>query len=691
MTRSRMRWAALSLFSLSFVLSGCPDPEPTIDDVVFGEKLGLPACDDATIGEYPDHRCFTYRAVGGVSMGGGASSRLAFSHPELFDVVGVMGTPFADLRFLWEMILGNHLSGFCPLEQLEAEMALDPASLNDPTNPNVFCGSHDSWPMEGSDQVAPGLFPVSEGSACSMFRSDFNNWYQGPEEGRGGGFGRNGLHEIFHDMVAAFGNPLTYNPDSNYFPVGVPETWHVTPGDNDFDIASLCDNPIVLEGVYNREYNPDGSYDVITFCDGNTDGSGIYDPTDANREKNVIEFALAVDLNGNGKRDYAEPILLNARERWADFGADGLADEDEAGYDSDSNKDPAGDNWDPVTNPTGTEGNWKVDEGEDWDDDGLDGVPATGDFGEGNGDYDVSPTLQRLFDRSPTELYDSISDDQVARLDVWMDAGIRDFLNTAQITNSLFATMAARVPDAKAYDDFPTLPGIDGPYVYFDADYTRSAMGQIAYLRYGDQAICPGSDDILGDGNHVGPDIIHRLYTLFGFLSARMPPEGRDRSIGGDVIDLESPNGTIGDFGFLENFYSETVGRDVDYGVMLPPDYYLSDRQEERYPVLYYFHGQGMNASDMVAIGLVLWGAMKEANSTERIEAGLTDFQRAIIIWADGECLGDECWTGNFYADFEGLPRDDRRYEGAFIDLMNHVEDTYRVKKPRLVPKGELK
>ena len=191
----------------------------------------------------------------------------------------------------------------------------------------------------------------------------------------------------------------------------------------------------------------------------------------------------------------------------------------------------------------------------------------------------------------------------------------------------------------------------------------------------------------MGEGNHVGPSIVNRLYTLFSFLSARIPPEGRDTSFGGDIEDLESPTGSLEDFGFLDSYPSEVLGRDNEFGVLLPPDYYLerSIENDERYPVMYFLHGQGQSAADMVLAGLAIWGSMKESFRSDRQAAGLTDLQRAIIIWADGECKEDECWTGNFYANFQGLPREDRRYEDAMIELMKVVEDRYRTKRPSLV------
>ena len=212
--------------------------------------------------------------------------------------------------------------------------------------------------------------------------------------------------------------------------------------------------------------------------------------------------------------------------------------------------------------------------------------------------------------------------------------------------------MQYRDIDARTFDDFTSMPGIpEGEsFTYFKADYSREAMGQISYLRYGDPDMCPASDEIMGEGNHVGPSIVNRLYTLFSFLSARIPPEGRDTSFGGDVTDLESPQGKLEDFGFLDSYESEALGRENEFGVLLPPDYYLerSIENDERYPVMYFFHGQGQSAADMVLAGLAVWGSMKESFRSDRQAAGLTDLQRAIIIWADGECKDDECWTGIF-------------------------------------------
>lgn len=671
--------------------AACEDPPPP--EVVFGEAHGLPACDQATVDANPDKRCFTWRAVAGVSMGGGTASRLGFSEPSLYDVVGVMGTPFADTEFFFGMLERSHLSGFCSKEVLEAALAAG-QSLDDPSNPALNCGIHDVWPLpeDNPQQARPGYQVAVEDSDCAMFQSDYNHWYRGPDEGRGGGFTRNGLIEIVHDLLAAYGNLLYFNPESNYFPPGVDEGWHVAPhsADEAQVQASLCANPRVIPNFYNAEWNPEGTYNAITFCDGSSGRSGDYDPLDPQARSIPVEFAVALDMNGNGVRDWAEPVLINNRERWRDLGADGLASVEEPGYDHLTNPDPSGDDFDTLKNPTGAEANLRHDEGESYDDFGLDGVAATGDFGEGNGGYDLAPALQRAFDRSPAAYFNAMPQSQVDRLDVWLDAGIRDFLNTAQITNALFHDLKERQPSASVFNDFDSLPGVTDGYIYYAPDYSRDAMGKITYLRYGDTEVCPSSDDVLGDGNHVGPDVVDRMFTLFSFMSARMPAQGRDLAYGGGIEDMESPTGRLQDFSFLSTFDSEVLGKSQEYGVLLPPDYYLPEMQEQGYPVLYFFHGQGMDVQGTTAIGLPIWPSMKESARNDRLQAGVTDLQRIILVFVDGNCAGDECWTGNFYADFEGLPSDHRRFEDAFFELQRHIEKTYRVKKPELIPVSEL-
>ncbi|MBN2497932.1 MAG: hypothetical protein JXR96_25280 [Deltaproteobacteria bacterium] len=82
-------------------------------------------------------------------------------------------------------------------------------------------------------------------------------------------------------------------------------------------------------------------------------------------EDNRADRDEYTDANGNGEYDPEEPF--------DDWGTDGLRDRNEPGYDAETNPDPSGDNYDPETNPTGTEGNGLYEPGEPFDDENENG------------------------------------------------------------------------------------------------------------------------------------------------------------------------------------------------------------------------------------------------------------------------------------------------------------------------------
>lgn len=405
-----------------------------------------------------------------------------------------------------------------------------------------------------------------------------------------------------------------------------------------------------------------------------------------------IEFALAVDYNRNGRRDYGEPLIDNSAERFHDVGPDGCAsvDEDDTGgcggdsYDPIANPDPGGDDYDYLHNPLGTENNFLYDAGEPYDDHGLDGVPATGDFGEGDGLFTRSTNLEAGLQLNARHRVLDMPAADFDRLDWWLDAGIRDFINSSQSTNQLFGALRHREPDTRVYDGEPTLPGHSSQtFWYLNVDYSPESIGKNAYLRYGDPAICPGVDEVFGSGNHVGPgnQILERLYTVLSFTTYRMP-EGDFDYIDLDFDQLDGPTDQISDFMRLEHMFSSSLDREIDYGLVLPPDYYI--HPEARYPVIYFMHGQGQSAADLVLSGIVFFTNQKESFLDSRVAEGRSDWQKKIIVFVDGECRSEDCYTGNFYVNFRGLP-DGRQFEDALLELMRHVDDTYRTKRPKVI------
>ena len=69
-----------------------------------------------------EERLYTYRAIAGISMGGGLA-HIALSNPDRYDFVGILGAPLVDLKAFARMIRRNWMQGFCSLEELENRMA----------------------------------------------------------------------------------------------------------------------------------------------------------------------------------------------------------------------------------------------------------------------------------------------------------------------------------------------------------------------------------------------------------------------------------------------------------------------------------------------------------------------------------------------------------------------------------------
>ena len=67
----------LLVISTLFSLSGCSDSSVETESVDMDTE----------------ERLYTYRAIAGISMGGGASAHIALSNPDRYDFVGILGAP----------------------------------------------------------------------------------------------------------------------------------------------------------------------------------------------------------------------------------------------------------------------------------------------------------------------------------------------------------------------------------------------------------------------------------------------------------------------------------------------------------------------------------------------------------------------------------------------------------------------
>jgi hypothetical protein len=591
---------------------------------------------------------FGWNAIIGVSMGGNAAMTLGLKHPERFDViVDLGGEPGPSMIYTLGMIRKFLFGGFCTADDEAAGRGL-------------------------VGQLCPA---TSDKPEQYEIESDYEHMVYQAGDGVGLTLKRNLYMKASRDLGRALGNPALYNVANAYAPPGVDFSFFAT------DAATRCANPVVLDNFYDREFNPDGSKPVITFCDGgDTDAAkGVFDPNVA--QTNPAELLLAVDLNSNGKRDSGEPVITNAYEPFSDVGTDGKADADEPGYDAATNPDPAGDDYHYLRNPLGTEGNGTFDPGEPYEDVGLDGVagtcqaPATGcyDYGEGDGMWTLSPNVERWYESDLQVRLAALTPEQRTHMAMWFDAGIRDFLNASVSTNQAVgqAMASGELPFA-VYDGFGGLVAGATDATYDFTELPWDDVPHDAYLRYGNPDASM-SEIEGGDGRHVGTanQIIYRIETGFSFIDHRLPDGNRDDALDGGVLMKGL------------TFTSPRTGRTSPYALSLPPGYTAPENADKRYPVVYVLHGYGQQPDDLIALSAVI------ANHMIATEPLATRIQKLIIVYVDGRCRpegdgvpvppgGDGCEGGTFYMDspLGGTAE----METNLLDLMDYIDQNYRTR-----------
>ncbi len=579
--------------------------------------LGLAACLPAGCGQTgagaaadagpTATRRYTFRAIGGFSMGSLSAAFIGLRHHQRFDLLAPMGGPLdgaAMLHVLETQVFG----GFCT-----------------PPQPGRMCPAAEA----GQD-------------------------YEHLDMGHGlGQTTRTSLLEAFLGAAVVWGNFMLYNPEHPYLPPGVPEAYLEDP-------ALYCDQPLRLEGFYDRRFNPDGTAPVITFCDGRGSEPGVFDPDGPHRF--AVEIALAVDLNHDGRRGAGEPVLFQRCEPFDDVGRDGLASADEAGYDPQHDADPAGDDFHPLDNPLGSEGNHRYEAGEPYRDHGLDGVAGTAsspwDLGEGNGRFDRNPAVARQFERTdPLSLLAALDDDALARLDFYLDVGLRDHFRFRPQVETFAGRLGARGRPVDVRRGFAALlePGTSGSFDIHHIDW--ETLGRDLLLIYGDPRADTAAIEA-GDGGHVGSaaQLLWRFFTMLAWISHSWPD--------GDFEPLDPP----GEAQVLQASYDSAIlDRERPYWIYLPPGY--EQRPDRRYPVLYLLHGMGMEPELMTSSVLFAEPWMNEGV-----------LQKFIIVFPDGRC-GEDCLAGTFFANQSGRQLPPLRYEDAFVqELMAHIDASYRTR-----------
>lgn len=652
---------------------------------------------DATSGDTDDGRPRTHRMIGGMSMGAMALT-IALERPRDFDLVGALGG-YPDLTYMMAQMLRLHFSGFCARVSLEAALPdLDtapPCAANPPRSPLEFAQSFNHLHYDDN--------------GITMSRGFYG--------------------EIIDNFSAAFGNLSTLeHPEAPLFPAGLDLAWFHSTSAGD---RCHTNRPLTKASSFSLETNPDGRYDVYPLCDQERPGAPGLLPSDfdpsAPSTRPIAALAF-VDLDGDGKRHPQEPLFLNPWERFADVGPDGCesALEDGAGgchapgsAPNGPGVDPNGDDYHWLDNPGGTEHNDRYDLGEPFSDLGLDGLAARddlpADLGEGNGVWDASPAFAHLLAHDADTLIESLAGEDLDHLDVWLDGGIRDALHAGVVARRMVASLALRGRVVTRYTGFtggattvaPDLTPDDFALNILKRDLSAHGIGRDVYVEYGDPNASPEAIAD-GDGKHVGTtnDAINRLAAFLGAAFSRIVAPTIE--VGEVELDVAR----------FDSFYSDGLGARRGFTVLVPPGYDAPENADLRYPVIYFLHGLGQDASDLAAVGLATSLLMAQGQiprvlmvfpdgaccfvhkDTGARECACDDAEDGLRSCVDPTCTGPaetcarrdipdanlerECEKGSLYADMRtnkwGEARDDLKYKTSVHELIDHVDRAYRTR-----------
>jgi hypothetical protein len=399
---------------------------------------------------------------------------------------------------------------------------------------------------------------------------------------------------MIKDLSISFGNPVYYNRDSTYYPPGITN--------------ENARKPTTLLNFKDGTYNPDGSLPVITFTD-----PGPYD---------WVEVLLGLDANKNNKLDWlkGEPVIRQFHEPFVDANGNGM-----------------------------------YDEGEDFDDVGLDGVPGTGDLGEGDKVFTYNPRRANYLAQDPFTHTAEMNFDILQGLNLYIDAGTTDEFQFNIHAENFVRMIADRDPGLA----FTIENG-------FPEDFPRIShfRQQRVYVRY--------------EGGHVGFDkenlglsfarakrgireaitVANRFTTLFAFASDHWP----GGEYGSDPYELWRYPSKMG----VTYFRSPSLGRNMRFGIYLPPGYFRS--RTTYYPILYLLGGYNMSIAGL-------------ANSYVKSALDLMilsgEIQKMIIVIPDGMNYKNQ--RGHFFVNQIDLERGDR-FMDYFFDLVTYIDDHLQTK-----------
>lgn len=384
------------------------------------------------------------------------------------------------------------------------------------------------------------------------------------------------------DLVIAFGNPFLHHADPARQYLASDSQPATLLRDDQFGTFTLVADPRGFldggdtneDGLRQTDEVPILPVDVLLLAGGSLPvvAPGVTGQLIGNRQ--------LADLNGDGVFDVGDGLVVNYSEPFTDSNDNAI--------------------YEPAA-------------GETFQDVGLDGVPGTGDFGEGNGQFDYDPDHAHYLAEDPTSRLAARAAADIATQRIYMDVGTQDEFGFARHYDNLVRTLREKGLTVGVQEGFGGGNCADLP----------DNSDQFRLVRYdaGHIGVSKVDPDDLFNGDVCGNDTVwQRLLSLLGYLDKSFPDghDGPGGDAGGLDIDLD-------DFDFDVDLPDPDLGGDVvvatidspalataggavptrEAWIYRPPQFHRTDND---FPVAYFLVGYGQQPEDYDRLRLLLDG-----------------------------------------------------------------------------------
>jgi hypothetical protein len=370
--------------------------------------------------------------------------------------------------------------------------------------------------------------------------------------------GRDTRLSMIKDLVIAFGNPFLHHADPSRQYLAMDSEPARLLRDDVFGIFTLPANPRGFldggdadqDGLRQTTEIPIDPVDVLLLAGGSL-------PQIASGATGVdVGGRMLADVNGDGIYDVGDGIVVNLSEPFTDTNAN-LVFEPELG--------------------------------ETFSDVGLDGVAGTGDYGEGNGQFDYDPDRANWLAEDPLTRLEARSATDIGTQRIYMDVGTKDQFGFGKHYDNLIAMLQSKGLTVTTRDDFPA-----------NCVDIAKLPQQYLLIRYvGGHTGIPEADDSkdkLLNGDICGTVVIwQRLLAMISYMDSSFP-DGFDGP--GDLsITDPDPRGDIMKTQIPSPALRTGSGTAPQQPVLIyrPPAYFHTNRS---FPIVYILGGYGQAPED---------------------------------------------------------------------------------------------